>query len=59
MQETQFVFVTEDARVMARMIDGRLVDVTKASDLLPTLGTMPCEDTRFEKKSALLKTFTA
>jgi len=35
MQDTQFVFVTEDARVMAMLMDGRLEDVTETCDLLP------------------------
>jgi len=35
MRDAQFVFVTEDARVMAMLMDGRLEDVTETCDLLP------------------------
>jgi len=35
MQDAQFVFVTEDARVMVMLMDGRLEDVTERCDLLP------------------------
>jgi len=35
MRDAQFVFVTEDARVMAMLMDGRLEDVTETYDLLP------------------------
>jgi|GEM_PF-1471631 len=35
MRDAQFVFVTEDARVMAMLTDGRLEDVTDTCDLLP------------------------
>lgn len=35
MQDAQFVFVTEDARVLAVLMDGCLEDVTERSDLLP------------------------
>lgn len=41
MQDAQFVFVTEDARVMAMLMDGRLEDVTERCDLLPRSGALP------------------
>jgi len=34
-QEMLFVFVTAEARVMARLSDGSIVDVTEHCDLLP------------------------
>lgn len=59
MQDTQFVFVTEDARVMAMLFDGRLQDVTETCDLLPKRSAKPCQDELLEKKRALLLKFAA
>lgn len=59
MQEAQFVFVTVDARVMARLVDGRLQDVTETCDLLPARDSQSCADVVREKKRALLLKFAA
>ncbi|HEY9078767.1 hypothetical protein [Magnetovibrio sp.] len=64
MQDAQFVFVTEDARVMAMLMDGRLEDVTEVCDLLPRSGALACADTQAvddlaKKRRALLMKFAA
>jgi len=74
MQDAQFVFVTEDARVMVMLMDGRLEDVTERCDLLPRSRaltnpnahpstnpkTPPCRpDGRHEKRPAVVCKFAA
>jgi len=59
MQDAQFVFVTEDARVMAMLCDGRLEDVTEACELLPQRGDKSREDEVLEKKRVLMLKFAA
>lgn len=65
MRDAQFVFVTEDARVMAMLIDGHLEDVTETCDLLPRssvkANALACaakcdtEDMRKKRRALILK----
>lgn len=57
MQDAQFVFVTEDARVLAKLMDGRLQDITEKCDLLPRSNSKAREKARLEKKRALMRKF--
>jgi len=68
MRDAQFVFVTEDARVMAMLMDGRLEDVTATCDLLPRssvkASALACADKRDtedmrKKRRALILKFAA
>lgn len=59
MQDAQFVFVTEDARVMVKLIDGRLEDLTENRDLLPKLGAKLTTSELEEKRRALKAKFAA
>ena len=68
MRDAQFVFVTEDARVMAMLMDGRLEDVTETCDLLPRssvkASALACTDKRDtedmrKKRRALILKFAA
>lgn len=59
MKDAQFVFVTEDARVMAMTADGRLEDVTDVCELLPQTSDRNCKDVLLEKKRALMLKFAA
>lgn len=57
MQEAQFVFVTEAARVIAKLSDGTLEDVTESAELLPPKKAAklnPAEE--LERKRAALYT---
>jgi len=56
-QDAQFVFVTEDARVMAKLMDGRLQDITETCELLPQPNSKAREKARLEKKRALMRKF--
>ena len=57
MQDAQFVFVTEDARVMAMLCDGRLEDVTQAYDLLPRSDEQSAKEQMEEKRRILRQRF--
>ena len=59
MRDAQFVFVTEDARVMAMTAEGRLEDVTDACELLPQISDKTCKGALLEKKRALMLKFAA
>lgn len=59
MQDAQFVFVTEDARVMAMLADGSLEDVTETADLLQKRTAKSRDEELAEKKRALLLKFAA
>jgi len=61
MRDAHFVFVTEDARVMAMLSDGRFEDVTETCDLLPRSGALTYadmsdkEDMRDKRRALILK----
>jgi len=54
MQDTQFVFVTEDARVMVKLSDGRVEDITETSELLPRHAQKLSPAEVLERKRAML-----
>ena len=59
MLDAQYVFVTEDARVLAKCMDGRLEDVTEKWDLLPKRQKKLSPQELSEKRRALLLKFAA
>ncbi len=59
MLDAQYVFVTEDARVMAKFLDGHMEDVTDNLDLLPKRPKKFSEPELDEKRRALLLKFAA
>ncbi|MCW8915182.1 MAG: hypothetical protein OQK24_04920 [Magnetovibrio sp.] len=59
MLDAQYVFVTEDARVMAKFLDGHMEDVTETLDLLPNPRKKFSKLELDEKRRALLLKFAA
>ncbi len=61
MREAQFVFVTQDARVMAMDEDGLLEDVTETRELLPRCAVQGLEpvDPLRDTRRALVKKFAS
>jgi len=57
MYNAQFIFVTENARIVAVCADGRLEDVIEPRDLLPARADAQDTESLAQAKKRLLKKF--